>query len=199
METQIIDMIIKIEGEVEVKVEGSITRIEEGVKKIFQGADAGHGRIMIPTTVIGIIGIDPVKAKAIVTEVGDGTATGDKMMVTEAEVDDGINMINIPHKNTPKVTCRLIITGPHQWDVSTNIKCHMNNTHPTHNSNNMPNGHPHNQGKLQIYVNYAKTKATMIINASLQAISWPEHKRCLIKAAHIIIKNLLKGNGQLGK
>ena len=37
METQIIDMTIKIEGEVEVKVEGSITRIEAGVKKIFQG------------------------------------------------------------------------------------------------------------------------------------------------------------------
>ena len=146
METQIIDTKIKIEGEVEVK--GNIMRIEEGVKKIFQGAGAGHGKITIPTTVIGIIGIDPVKAKAIVTEVGDGTATGDKMMVTEAEVDDGINMINIPHKNTPKLTHRLIITGPHQWDVSTNIRCRMNNTHPTHNSNNMPNGRPHNQGKL---------------------------------------------------
>ena len=200
MGTQIIDMKIKIEGEVEVKVKGSITRIGDEVKKTFHGADAGHGRIMIPITVTGIIGIDLAKAKVIVTEVGDGMATGDKMTVTEAEVDDGTNMINIPHKNTPRITRRLIITSPHQWDDSTNTKCHMNNTHPTHNShNNIPNGRPHNQDKLQIYVNYVKTKATMITNASSQAILWPEHKRRLIKAAHIIIKNLLKGNGQMGR
>ena len=199
METQIIDMKIKIEGEVEVKVEGSITKIEVEVKKTFEGEDVGHGRIMIPITVIGTIGINSVKAKTIVIEVGDGTATGDKMMVIEAEVDDGINTINIPHKNILKTICRLIITGPHQWDVSTNTKCCMNNTHPTHNSNNMPNGSQHNQGKLQIYVNYVKTRATMIINVSSQAILWPEHKRHLIKATHIIIKTLLKGNGQLGK
>ena len=159
METQIIDMKIKIEGEVEVKVEGSITKIEVEVKKTFQLADVGHGRIMIPITVIGTTGIDPVKARTIVIEVGDGTATGDKMMVTEAEVDDGTNTINIPHKNILKTIRRLIITGPHQWDVSTNTKCRMNNTHPTRNSNNMPNGSPHNQDKLQIYVNYVKTRA----------------------------------------
>ena len=199
METQTIDMKIKIEGEVEVKVKGSIMKIEVEVKKTFQGADVGHGRIMIPITMIGITGIDPMKAKTIVIEVGDGTATGDKMMVTEAAVDDGTNTINIPHRNILKTIRRLIITGPHQWDVSTNTKCRTNNTHPTHNSNNMPNGRPHNQDKLQIYVNYVKTRATMIINVSSQAILWPEHKRHLIKAARIIIKTLLKGNGQLGR
>ena len=178
---------------------GIIPKIEVEVKKTFQGADVGHGRIMIPITVIGIIGIDPVKAKIIVIEVGDGTATGDKMMVTEAEVDDGTNMINIPHKIIPKTIHCLIITGPHQWDASTNTKCRMSNTHPTNNSNNMPNGHPHNQDKQQIYVNYVKIKATMIINASSQVTLWPEHKRRLIKDAHIIIKTLLKGNGQLGR
>ena len=78
METQIIDMKIKIEGEVEVKVEGSITKIEDEVKKTFQGEDVGRGIIMIPTTVIGITGIDPMKAKAIAIEVGDGTETGAK-------------------------------------------------------------------------------------------------------------------------
>ena len=140
---------------------------------------------------IGITGIDPMKARTIVIEVGDGMETGDKTTVTEAEVDDGTNTINIPHKNIPKITHRLIITGPHQWDVSTNIKCRTNNTHPTHNSNNMPNGRPHNQDKLQIYVNFVKIKATMIINVSSQAILWPEHKRRLIKAARIIIKTLL--------
>ena len=102
METQIIDMKIKIEGEVEVKVEGSITKIEEEVKKTFQEADVGHGKIMIPITVIGITGIDPMKAKTIAIEVGDGTETGDKTMVTEAELDDGTNTINIPHKSIRK-------------------------------------------------------------------------------------------------
>ena len=148
MGTQIIDIKIKIEGEVEVKVEGSIMKIEDEVKKTFQGEDVGHGIIMIPTTVIGIIGIDPMKAKIIVIEVGDGTETGDKTMVTEAEVDDGTNTINIPHKNILRIIRRLIITGPHQWDVSTNTNCRTNNTRPTHNSNNMRNGRPHNQDKL---------------------------------------------------
>ena len=148
MGTQIIDMKIKIEGEVEVKVEGSIMKIEDEVKITFQGEDVGRGIIMIPITMIGITGIDPMKAKIIVIEEGDGTETGDKTMVTEAEVDDGTNTINIPHKNILKTIRRLIITGPHQWDVSTNTKCRTNNTHPTHNSNNMPNGHQHNQDKL---------------------------------------------------
>ena len=200
MGTQIIDMKIKIEGEVEVKVEGSITRIGDVVKRIFQGEDAGHGSIMIQIIMTETIGIDRARANTIVIEVGDGTVTGDKMTVTEAEVGDGTNMSNTPHRNTPRIIRRLIITSLHQWDDSTNTKCRMNNTHPTHNShNNIPNGHPHNQDKLQIYVNYVKTKATMITNASSQAILWPEHKRHLIKAAHIIIKNLLKGNGQMGR
>ena len=198
MAIQIIDMKIKIEGEVEVKVEGSITRIGDMVKRIFQGEDAGHGSIMIQIIVTETIGIDRARANIIV--MGDGTVTGDKTTVTEAEVDDGTNMSNTPHRNTPRITRRLIITGPHQWGVNTNTKCRMSNTHPTHNKrNNIPNGHLHNHGKLQIYVSYVKTKATMIINASLQAILWPGHKRRLIKAAHTIIKNLLKGNGQMGR
>ena len=198
-----IDMKTKIEGEVEVKVEGSIMRIRDKVKRIFHGEDIGHGRTMTLITVteiIGIIGIETARAKIIVIEVGDGMAIGDKMKVTEAEVDDGPNMSNIPNKSTLKITRRLIITGPHQWDVNTSTNCCMNNTHPTHNShNNIPNGHPHNLRKLQIYVSYVKTKATMIINASSQAILWQEHKRHLIKAAHTVIKNLLKGNGQMGR
>ena len=195
----IIDMKIKIEGEVEVKVEGSIMRIGDEVKKTFRGEDAGHGRTMTQVIVTKIIGIEIAMAKIMVIEVGDGTAIGDKIMVTEAEVDDGTNMNNIPNKNTLRTIRRLIITGPHQWDVSTNTKCRMNNTHPTPNShNNTPSGCLHNHGKLQIYVSYVKTKATMIINASSQATLWPEHKRHLIKAIHTIIKNLLKGSGQMG-
>ena len=199
MGTQIIDMKIKIEGEVEVKGEGNIMKIEVEVKKTFQGADVGHGRTMIPITEIGTIGIDPVKAKTIVIEVGDGTATGDNMMVTEAEVDDGTKMINTPHKNIPKTIHHQIITGPHQWDVSTNTKCRMKQYPPYPQQQQYAQRPPAQSRQLQIYVNYVKTKATMIINASSQAILWPEHKRRLIKAAHIIIKTLLKGNGQLGR
>ena len=38
----------------------------------------------------------------------------------------------------------------------------------------------------------------MIINANLQMISWPEHKKPLIKDAHTITKTQIKGNGQMG-
>ena len=38
----------------------------------------------------------------------------------------------------------------------------------------------------------------MIINANLQVISWPEHKKLLIKDAHTITKTQIKGNGQMG-
>ena len=200
MGTPTIDMTIKIEGEEEVKVEGSIMRIGDEVKKIFHGADEGNGRIMTPIIATEIIGIEIAMAKIIVTEVGDGTATGDRMTVIEAEVDNGINMINIPNKTTRKITRRLITTGPHQWVVSTSIDCRMNNTHPTHNSTtNIPNGRLHNPGKPQTYASCVKIKATMIINASSQVILWPEHKRRLIKAAHTATKNLLKESGQTGK
>ena len=200
MGTPTIDMTIKIEGEVEVKVEGSITRIGDEVKKIFHGVDVGNGTIMTPIIATETIGIEIAMANIIVTEVGDGTATGDRMTVIEAEVDDGINMINIPNKTTPKITRCLIITGPHQWDVSTSINCRMNNIYPTHNSNtHTPDGRPHNPGKPQIYASCVKIKATMIINASSQVILWPEHKRHLIKAAHTAIKNLLKAIGQMGR
>ena len=171
MGTLTVNMTIKTEGEEEVKVKGSIMRIGDEFKKIFHGADKGNGRVMTPIIATEIIGIEIAMAKIIVTGAGDGMATGDRMIVIEAKVDDGINMINIPNKTTRKITRRLITTGPHQWVVSTSIKCRMNNTHPTHNSTtNIPNGCPHNPGKPPIYASCVKTKATMIINASSQVI-----------------------------
>ena len=199
MGTLTTDMKIKIEGEVEVKVEGSLMIIGDEVKITFRGEDAGHGKTMIPVIVTEIIGIEITMAKITVIEVGDGTATGDKVMVIEAEADDGTKTPNIHNKNTHKIIHHLIITGPHPWDVNTSIKCCMSNTHPTHNHlNSIPRGRPHNHDKLQIYVSYVKIKATMIINASSQVTLWPEHKRHLIKAVCIIIKNQVKGNGQMG-
>ena len=65
MGIQIIDTKIKIEGEVEVKVKGSIMRIGDEVKRIFHEEDAGHGSIMIPITVTETIGSDIVRAKII--------------------------------------------------------------------------------------------------------------------------------------
>ena len=57
---------------------------------------------MTPIIVTEIIGIEIAMAKIILTGAGDGMATGDRMIVIEAKVDDGINMINIPNKTTRK-------------------------------------------------------------------------------------------------
>ena len=37
----------------------------------------------------------------------------------------------------------------------------------------------------------------MIINANLQAILWPAHKKPLTKVAHITTKTLIKESGQM--
>ena len=39
----------------------------------------------------------------------------------------------------------------------------------------------------------------MTINANLQVISWPEHKKLLIKDVRTITRTQIKGNGQMGK
>ena len=106
---------------------------------------------------------------------------------------------NIHNKITPKIIHRQIIIGPHQWDANTSTNCHMSNSHLTHNClNSTTRGHPHNPARPQTYASCAKIKAITIINANSQVISWPEHKRHLIRAVPIIIKNQIKGIGQMG-
>ena len=49
--------------------------------------------------------------------------------------------------------------------------------------------------KPQIFVSCVIVKAITIINANLQAILWPAHKKPLIKADHTATKTLIMGNG----
>ena len=198
-EIVIIDMKIKIAAVVKVKVEENLMIIRDEVKKTFRGEGEGHGKTMREVIVIVIIAKETMMAKITVIEAGDGMATGDKVMVTEAEVDDGMKTPNIHNKTTLKTIHCQIITSPHRWDGNTSTNCHMSNTRLTLNRlNSTTKGHPHNHARPQTYASYAKIKATMIINANSQAISWPEHKRHLIRAVPIIIKNQIKGIGQMG-
>ena len=198
-ETPKIDTTIKIEGEVKVKAEGILRIIEEEVKITFHRVDAGHGMVTIRVIVTEIIGIETMIATIMAVEVGDGITTEGKVIVIEDGEGNGTQIPSIHNKNTHKIMRHKIITSPHLWDVNINIKCRMSNTCPTHNChNNIHRDLPHNHGKLPIYVSYVRIKAIMIINANLQAILWPEHKKPLIKATHTIIKIQVKGNGQTG-
>ena len=83
LETPKIDMIIKIEGEVKVKAEGSLMIIEEEVKITSRRVDVGCGKTMILEIVIEIIGIETTMAKITGVEVGDGKVTEDRVIVIE--------------------------------------------------------------------------------------------------------------------
>ena len=92
-----------------------------------------------------------------------------------------------------------IITGPLLWDANINTNCPMSKTGPTHNRNSSTHSdHLHNRDKRPTYVSCVRTKATMTINASLQEILWPKHKKRSTKAVRTITKIQIKGNGQTG-
>ena len=98
--------------------------------------------------------------------------------------------------NPPSLQTRIIIAH-HPWDISTDTQSHMSNTHiPSNNNTHRKCCQPHHD-KLQISVNCVKVKAIMIINANLQAILWPAHKKPLIKVNHITTKIQIKGSGQM--
>ena len=103
------------------------------------------------------------------------------------EGEDGIPIHNITIQgihNNPNFQTQIIIVH-HLWDINTDIQSHMSNTHTPNNNNNID--HKCRQlhlNKLPIFVSYVIVKAIMIINANLQAISWPTHKKPLIKADH---------------
>ena len=89
LETLTINMIIKIEGEVEVKPEGSSQITEEEVKTISLKVDADNGMLMTRVTMTEIIGIETMMVIIMGTEVGDGMAIEGKVIVTEDGDDDG--------------------------------------------------------------------------------------------------------------
>ena len=65
------------------------------------------------------------------------------------------------------------------------------------NNNTSRKCHQLHHNKRQIFVNYVRVRAIMIINANLQAILWPTHKKPSTMAAHITTKILIMGSGHM--
>ena len=191
-------MKIKINGEVEVNGKGSMWRIEEEGKTTFPEGDEDNGMVMTRVTVKETKGIQIMTAKIMGTEVGDGMAAEGKAIVIGEGEEDGTQIPNILNKNTHNNTQSKITIGPLQWVVNTNIRCLTNSTHPTYNHNSITHkDHPHNHVKQKISVSCVKIKAIMTINANLQVISWPDHRKPLIKDIRTTTKTRIKGNGQM--
>ena len=197
--TLITGMIIKIEQPAAVNYKGtfSITAVE--VKKIHFEGDEDSGMETTPITATEITGIEIPKVKVILIGAEDGTIVEVRDIVIGKEGEDGILISNTTTQGTnnrPSLQTRIIIAH-NLWDINIDIQSHMSNTHIPSNNNTHLKCHQPHHGKLQISVNCVKVKATMIINANLQAILWPAHKKPLIKVAHITTKILIKGSGQM--
>ena len=67
------------------------------------------------------------------------------------------------------------------------------------NNNNINHKCQLHLNKLQIFVSCVIVKAITTINANLQVILWPAHKKPLIKADHTATKTLIMGNGHKAK
>ena len=138
--------------------------------------------------------------KVILTGVEDGIIIVEvKDIVIMAEGGDGIPISNITIQginNNPNFQTQIIIVH-HLWDINTDTQSHMSNTHIPNNNNINPKCHQLHVNKLQIFVSCVIVKAITIINANLQAISWPVHKKPSIKADHTAIRTLITGNGHM--
>ena len=177
--------------------------IIEGVdKKIHIMVDADSGMEMTLITMTGMIGIEIKMVKGTLIGVEDGIIiTEVKHIAIVEEGDAGIPIHNIMIQGInkmPSFQVQIIIV-PHQWDINTDIQSHMANIPIPSNNHNINHKGQHHPNKPQIFVNCVTAKAIMIINANLQAILWPVHKKPLIKADHIVTKTLTKGNGHKGK
>ena len=196
--TLITGMIIRIEEPVAVKDNGTFIIIE-GMDKITHiEVDEDSGMEMTRITVTETIGIEIPMVKVMLTGVEDGIITEVKDIVIVGEGEDGIPINNIMTQGinrNPTFQIQIIIAH-HRWDINTDTQSHMSNTPTPSNNNNI--NHKCRQlhlNKLQIFVSCVIVKAIMTINANLQAISWPAHKKLLIKADHIATKTLIMGNG----
>ena len=199
-ETLITSMIIKIEQPVAVKDNGTFN-IVEGEGKIihFEGAE-DNGMAVTLITMTETIGIEIPMVKVILTGVEDGIIIIEvKDIVIMAEGEDGSPISNITIQginNNPNFQTQIIIVH-HLWDINTDTQSHMSNTHTPNNSNINPKCHQLHLNKLQIFVSCVIVKAITIINANLQAISWPVHKKPSIKADHTAIRTLITGTGHM--
>ena len=197
--TLITSMIIRIGEPATVKDNGTLIIIEGMDRVTHIEADEDSGMEMTPITVTETIGIGIPRVKVILTGVEDGiiiTEVKDTVIVAEGE--DGIPISNITIQGinrNPNFQIQIIIVH-HLWDINTDTQSHMTNTHTPSNNNNI--NHKDRQlylNKLQIFVSCVIVKAITIINANLQAILWPAHKKPSIKADHTATKTLIMGNG----
>ena len=200
-ETSTTGIINMIQEPAAVKDNGTFNIIKGMDRKTHFGADDDSGMEMTLITVIETIGIEIPTVKVIPTGVEDGIIIiGVKDIVIGAEGEDGIPIRNITIQginNNPNSQTQIIIVH-HLWDINTGTQSHVNNIHtPNNNNNNNTNlkCHQLNLNKLQISVSCVTVKAIVIINANLQAISWPVHKKPSIKADHTATKTLIMGNG----
>ena len=198
--TLITGMISKIEEPAVVKHNGT-SSIIEGVDKITHfEANEDNGMEMTLITVTEIIGIEIPMVKVILTGVEDGIIIIEvKDIVIGEEGEGGIPISNIMIQginNKPNFQTQIIIVH-NLWDINTDTQSHMSNTHTPNNNNINPKCHQLHLNKLQISVNCVIVKAITIINANLQAISWPAHKKPSIKADHTVTKTLITGTGHM--
>ena len=145
------------------------------------------------------IGTEILTVKVTLTGVEDGIIiTEVKDIVIVGEGEDGIPLSNITTQGINRNTnfqIQIIIVH-HQWDINTDTQSHMANTHTPNNNNSINHeGRQLHLNKLQIFVSCVIVKAITTINANLQVISWPAHKKLSIKADHIATKTLIMGNG----
>ena len=200
-ETLITGMIIKIEEPVAVKDNGTFNIIEgEGKIIHFEGTE-DNGMEMTLITMTETTGIEIPMVKVILTGVEDGIITVEvKDIVIGEEGEDGVptSHITIQGINTKRNFQTQIIIVHHLWGINTDTQSHMSNTHtPNNNSNINHKCRQLHHNKLQIFVSCVIVKAITIINANLQAILWPAHKKPLIKADHTATKTLIMGNGHM--
>ena len=199
-ETLITSMIVKIEEPVAVKDNGTFNLIEgEGKIIHFEGVE-DNGMEMTLITMTEATGIEIPTVKVILTGAGDGIIIiEDKDIVIVEEGGDGIPISNITIqgiKNNPNFQTQIIIAH-HLWHINTDTQSHMSNTHTPNNNNIYPKCRQLHHNKLQIFVSCVIVKAITIINANLQAISWPAHKKPSIKADHTAIRTLITGTGHM--
>ena len=197
--TLITGMIIRIGEPVGVKDNGTLNIIEGVDKKTHIEVNEDSGMEMTQTTVTEKIGIEIPTIKVILIGVEDCiiiTEVKDTVIVAEGE--DGIPISNITIKvinRNPNFQIQIIIVH-HLWDINTDTQSHMANIHTPSNNNNINHkGRQLHLNKPQIFVSCVIVKAITIINANLQAILWPAHKKPLIKADHTATKTLIMGNG----
>ena len=175
-------MIIKIEEPAVVKDSETFNTIEGVDKTTHIEVDEDSGMEMTLITVTEITGIEIPTVKVILIGVEDGKImTGVKDIVIVAEGEDGIPVSNVMIQGinqNPNFQIQIIIIH-HRWDVNTDTQSHMSNTHTPNNNNISHICHQLHLNKLQIFVSCVTVKAITIINANLQAISWPTHKKPL--------------------